>query len=238
MLNDIKCQVCNKNFTPQKITTRFCSTTCCNKSRGFFFKNPMFCEWCKKKIDRPCPSKNHRFCSKHCEMEWRRKDRIEIECKICHKKFMVTPTVLKNGRKFCSRKCMGVEVRNTHWNYSPQYRSFGECAMVCLLRKNYPLLKIVPNERVQLEGFEIDIWLPELNAGIEYNGQHHFKPVYGEKVFVKTKKSDAAKKAIAARKGIKMVYIFPDGTVSKTSKTKIKTMFVNCCKEVGLNEPT
>ena len=235
MLNIIKCQVCNNEFE-QKQGAIFCSYACSNKSRGFFFTNPVFCEWCKKKIDRPSPSKTHRFCSKQCEMDWKRKDRVEIECRVCKKKLMIQPS--QKNRKYCSRKCMGVVVRETHRGFCPQYRSYGECAMVVLLKKNYPQLDLIPNDRIQLDGFEMDIWIPSLKTGIEYNGQHHFKPVYGEKVFKKTQNSDKAKKAISHRKGLKLIYVFPDGTVSKTTKTKIQNLFMKCCKDLKLETPT
>ena len=81
---------------------------------------------------------------------------------------------------------MGVGIKKSYVKRKPQYRSYGECAIVCLLRKNYPNIKIETSNREQLNGYEIDIWLPELNVGIEYNGPHHFKPVYGENIFNKT----------------------------------------------------
>ena len=110
--------------------------------------------------------------------------------------------------------------------------------MVCYLRKNYPTLDVQTTNRSVLNGYEMDIWLPSLKVGIEYNGQHHFKPVYGEKVFAQTKDADAKKLQIATEKGIRLVYVFPNGTVSRTSKTKIKNLFLKCVADVGLDTPT
>jgi hypothetical protein len=121
---------------------------------------------------------------------------------------------------------------------SPQYRSFGECAIVHLLKKNYPTLNIQVSNRDQLNGYELDIWLPDLNIGIEYNGQHHFKPVYGEKIYEKTKQSDKKKNDIAIEKGIKIIYIIPDGSISHTSKNKIINLFKKCCCDLGFSNPS
>lgn len=233
----VNCQVCNKEFSkyPSQKKT-FCSCTCSNKSRGFYYKNQVKCEWCGKKINRPSPSKTHKFCSKKCEMDFKRKDRIEIECVICHKKMKVQPS--QKNRKYCSRKCMGVDVRKRMIWKSPQYRSYGECAIMVLLKKNYPDIDFIPNDRIQLNGFEIDIWIPLLKTGVEYNGQHHFKPVYGDKVFKKTRMADMSKYKLAKQKEINLVYVIPDGSVSKTSITKIKNMFLTCCKNIGLPIPT
>ncbi len=77
-----------------------------------------------------------------------------------------------------------------------------------------------------------------MKIGIEYQGQHHFKPVYGDKVFKRTIESDEKKLKIASEKDIKIVFIIPNGNVSKTMKTKIKNMFIKCCNDVGLSMPS
>lgn len=133
---------------------------------------------------------------------------------------------------------MGTTTRKRLMNHTPQYRSFGECAMVCYLRKNYPDLDIQTTNRSVLDGYEMDIWLPSLNVGIEYNGQHHFKPVYGEKVFEQTKRADAKKLQLAVEKGVRLVYVLPEGSLSRTSKTKTKNLFLKCVADVGLPTPT
>jgi hypothetical protein len=106
-----------------------------------------------------------------------------------------------------------------------------------LLRKNYPNIKIETSNREQLNGYEIDIWLPELNVGIEYNGPHHFKPVYGESIFNKTIESDKKKMEIAIEKNIKLVYIIQLKSISKSSKTILYELFKKCCNDIGLPNP-
>lgn len=235
----IKCQECNLEFSAAYKTRKFCSKQCSvtrsNRERGHFYNNRPLCECCQVEINRPSPSKTKRFCSKQCEGEFKRRSRIEVECQVCKKHFFATPTIAVN-RKFCSRKCMGVVVKERNKHSSPQWRSYGECGIVCLMRKNYPYA-VVPNDRQQLDGYEIDIWIPELRIGIEYNGQHHFKPVYGEKVFNRTKQSDKEKAHIAVEKGIKLVYVIPQGSVHKTAKQKLINLFIKCCEDAGLQQP-
>jgi len=232
-----KCKVCDTIFTPKRSDNVFCSIACANIASGTFFGNRPKCEQCGHEIDRPCPSKTHRFCSKTCEMEYRRRDRVTITCEICGTTFQCQKSRSKN-RRFCSRKCMGVDVKKRVINRTPQYRSFGECAIICLLRKNYPTLKVDGCNRDVLNGYELDIWLPELKVGIEYNGPHHYKPTYGIDVFEKTKASDARKREIAAEKNIRVITINANTNISRTSKTKISKMFDQCRQEIGLPPPT
>ena len=61
-----------------------------------------------------------------------------------------------------------------------------------------------------LEGMEIDIFLPEINLGIEYQGQQHFHPIRawgGKKSFEKLQERDARKKILCAQFGILLAEI-------------------------------
>lgn len=125
---------------------------------------------------------------------------------------------------------MGAAMKYRKVKLSPQYRSFGECAVACLLRKNYPELKVVTTDRTQLDGYEIDIWLPDIGVGIEYNGQHHYKPVYGNERFEKTKLADVTKHNIALSKNIKIVTIIAPKT--SRAKANIINVFKQCMGEI------
>lgn len=61
--------------------------------------------------------------------------------------------------------------------------------------------KIIRNDRVALSGLEIDVYLPEFNLGIEYNGDYWHKT---EKGMVRDRK----KKAMAKAKEIKLIYVW------------------------------
>ncbi len=63
---------------------------------------------------------------------------------------------------------------------------------------NYPQLKIIPNDRTILEGKEIDILLPDLNIGFEYDGIYWHKD---------RKQYDKEKDDLACNKGIILYHI-------------------------------
>ena len=63
---------------------------------------------------------------------------------------------------------------------------------------NYPQLKILPNDRTILEGKEIDILLPEINIGFEYDGIYWHKS---------RDEYDKAKDELAKHKGVIIYHI-------------------------------
>lgn len=231
------CQVCDASFSTNNLKQIYCSYSCANTGGSVVFMNKPTCKWCQQKFYRPSPSKNHTFCSKKCEFDFKRKDRVMVKCKLCEDTLYI-PQSQKNRRKFCSPACM--------WKYRKlhpiktrrSFRSYGECALACLLKKNYKELEIVTSDRQQLNGYELDIWIPKLKIGIEYNGPHHYKPVYGNDIFEKTIIADKNKQKIAAEKGIKIVYIIPNDNVRRGNISKVQTIFIKCCEDIGLESPT
>ena len=80
--------------------------------------------------------------------------------------------------------------------------------IVNLLKKEIPTIKIIKNDRVILEGKEIDILLPEYNIGIEFNGNlwHNENALIEKKqnpIFYHQNKS-----LLAKSKGIFLYHIF------------------------------
>lgn len=74
---------------------------------------------------------------------------------------------------------------------------------------------VVGRDRVQLDGMEIDIYLPEYRIGVEYcglywHGEHHKHSAYHKE------KAD-----LARSKGIKLVTIFEDEWLNASSKQKV-----------------
>jgi len=62
-----------------------------------------------------------------------------------------------------------------------------------------------------LEGLELDIFIPNLNIGIEYQGLQHFKAVKhwgGEEAFRRTHERDRRKKELSDLNNIKLAYFF------------------------------
>jgi len=60
-----------------------------------------------------------------------------------------------------------------------------------------------------LEGLELDIFIPHLNLGIEYQGLQHFEPVShwgGEEAFERTRERDIRKKHLCTLNNVRLVY--------------------------------
>ena len=60
-----------------------------------------------------------------------------------------------------------------------------------------------------LEGLELDIFIPHLNIGIEYQGIQHYKPIKhwgGEEALKKTKERDNKKRLLCVKNNITLIY--------------------------------
>jgi hypothetical protein len=78
-----------------------------------------------------------------------------------------------------------------------------------LVLQTFPQLKPISDDRETLNGLEIDIYIPSLKLGIEWNGIVHFKPIYGEEALRKTQYRDENKLKLANTLGINLIVI-PD----------------------------
>jgi hypothetical protein len=79
--------------------------------------------------------------------------------------------------------------------------------IICSL---YPGTRILHRARPHfLNGLELDIYLPDLSVGIEYQGAQHYQPVEhwgGDEAFRNTKSRDKNKKRLCKKHGIQIVY--------------------------------
>jgi len=76
---------------------------------------------------------------------------------------------------------------------------------------------IFPNDLVQhkvrpawLENLELDIWIPHLRIGIEYQGEQHYKPVShwgGQEAFEKQVERDKLKRKLCKANGVRLIEI-------------------------------
>lgn len=69
-----------------------------------------------------------------------------------------------------------------------------------------------------LEGLELDIYIPDLKIGIEYQGIQHYKPVKhwgGEEALRKCQERDIRKRKICKSLGIKIIYFTYDEDLSE-----------------------
>jgi hypothetical protein len=66
---------------------------------------------------------------------------------------------------------------------------------------------------------EMDVWIPSINTGIEYQDDSHFSPkLYGEKAYKACLRRDEEKRQVAKNKGINLIeipYMDWDGSKQK-----------------------
>lgn len=230
----LTCPSCQQNFNPYRDNPKAvcCSRSCSNTYRARNAAHPL-CAACGAIVFRPGKHRHDKaFCDKVCEALFRNQKK-EKPCETCGDVMLVTPTYFAK-RRFCGQKCAGIGNKLAMTTRKPQWRSYGECALVVLFRRNFPDLELITNERKTLGGFELDIFFPTLKAAVEFNGPHHFKPVYGPEMLAKTQRRDKEKRARALSQGIRIVEADCLKSISWTSKTIVYDLFSRACNELEL----
>ena len=111
--------------------------------------------------------------------------KVKIRCPKCHHEYKVKPNSFKQGSR-CPH-CEG---------------STGQRKLQSMLEIR-DLGSMVYNNRTILNGLELDIYYPELNIAIEYQGNYwHNRP--------ETKERDKRKKKLCKEKGIKLIEVWDD----------------------------
>lgn len=179
---------------------------------------PFLCPQCNTLFHRPKNVVQRRFgqkdnaqklfCSKQCQNNSQHK-KFEVNCSHCGNTIFRTPADYKDtksGRFFCNRACaasFNMKLRKK------SRRSKCEVLLFKLLRKQFPFLRMIPNDKTMLDGYEVDIAIPEIKLGIEWNGIVHFKPIYGQERLNKIQKRDADKQRKAVELGVQLM-VMPD----------------------------
>jgi hypothetical protein len=90
-------------------------------------------------------------------------------------------------------------------------------------------IDIIRNERSLIDGLEIDIWIPSLNIGIEYNGLYYHGEIFGNKdKLYHLRKLEKCEKA-----NIQLINIYEDEWIYKSDIVKSKLKHI-----LGLNTET
>jgi hypothetical protein len=87
-----------------------------------------------------------------------------------------------------------------------------ETLLYQLVCEIFPQKKIIRNYRPEILDFlELDIFIPDLCIGIEYQGIQHFEPVDhwgGKKALIKVKERDLKKKELCFQSDITLIYFY------------------------------
>ena len=197
------CKQCGKQFTEKysKYSSGdFCSLSCAHRySRSFISKELQknISNKVKKyyKINphpntgKPSPRKGQII-------------RVDWKCPMCGKIIKLIPSEAKK-RKFCSGTC-----RNIHNNKNIcGQTSKAENLLYNEIIKNFPKLNVIKNDRKTLNGLELDIYIPELKLGIEWNGIFHYKDVRKNNSLEKIQKKDVLKEKLCKDMNIDLIVV-------------------------------
>jgi predicted nucleic acid-binding Zn ribbon protein len=174
-----------------------------------------------QKHDKKRMSLKNCFCSQSCYDLHRTALTITTQCLTCGRNVIKTPSERRaspSGNYFCSKSCAAVF---NNKKKKKSRRSKCEIMLCGMLKDKFPALNILPNDKTMLDGLEIDIGIPVLKLGIEWNGVVHFKPIYGFAKLSRVQTIDAEKQKIATQKGIHLIVV-PDLV---STKEKVKEAF-------------
>lgn len=126
------CELCNKEFKPNKRGQIYCSRVCSNKSRAKG-KKTVKCNYCNKDIVRyPSEILDKNYCSKTCLKSFIKENhQTTVKCNICGKEFVRQKShadkVLNN---YCSYECSakGFSKNHTGENHPGFLNTYTECA--------------------------------------------------------------------------------------------------------------
>ena len=148
------------------------------------------------------------FCNVKCFGKFICK-KITTKCGYCNKSIIKDQHQIKkskSGKAFCNHSCSASYNNKLKRKFR---RSKIEAKFYNLLVKEFPSLDILSNDKTMLDGYEVDISIPELKLAIEWNGIVHFKPIYGKTKLDNIQTRDAEKLKIASNKNINLIVI-PD----------------------------
>lgn len=117
------------------------------------------------------------FCSIKCRYGFQEKGK-EFPCAWCLTIVSKTPAELRKTKAnvFCSKTC------SAHFNNrnkkSGTRRSKLESFIEEKILAEMPYLQLLCNSK-KLLGYELDFYFPQLKLAIEFNGIHHFQPIFG-----------------------------------------------------------
>lgn len=138
-----------------------------------------------------------------------KKERIRTRCSYCDQPLCKDRKHLRNsksGRMYCSQSCSALHRHKMGW-CDAKVRSKPEIMLFEALVERFPNLTIIPNDKVVLDGLEMDIYVKEAKLCVEWNGRYHYEPIYGDEKFLKRQENDIKKSLLCREKGIRMLVI-------------------------------
>ncbi len=171
------------------------------------YKTKTVCEYCQETYQKETydfKRTKRNFCSKKCRGLADR-NQVEVECANCGEMVKRDPSHFKKTKNsFCGSSCSATFNNKLK---RKSRRSKIEAKFYNLIVKEFPDLNILSNDKTMLDGYEVDVAIPELKLAIEWNGIVHFKPIYGQTKLDNVQSRDADKLKIASNKDINLIVI-------------------------------
>ncbi len=194
---------------------------------------PVQCKQCKKTFYiskhniqnalNPKKSDTFDFCSRKCHGDSTRKSK-KVTCKTCGESFLKKLSVIKiTNSNYCSVQCSySGNKKNFQIKSALSHRSKLEIYLGEQIKNYYVNLKLVTNDREQLDGLELDFYFPEISLAIELNGIFHYQPIFGQEQFDKQIERDGCKFILCGQKNIALAIIDSSSCKKITLKAKDK----------------
>ncbi len=225
------CQSCGSEYLSLNFK-KWCSEECYLKRKGANVRGQSIienCLLCKNKVLKYKSQiiSGNIFCNSKCSGLFNAKKignklrkEIHVKCKNCSFNFIIKPanlfnreTKLPHKNKFCSKKCNGTYLANQKLgihdpnnNYTKNRSSLEEF-LEEKIRKNLPYLELELNNRSLLNGYELDLYIPEIKMAIEINGIIHIKKIYKNQNLEKIQKKDKFKIEKCKELGVDLIII-------------------------------
>jgi len=145
------------------------------------------------------------FCSQSCKNEYHGYGSKNCKCANCGEVVKRdNRQIAKTKHSFCNKSCAATFNNKLK---RKSRRSKIEAKFYNMLEQEFPSLDLSANDKTMLDGYEVDVAIPELQLAIEWNGIVHFKPIYGQTKLDKIQGRDAEKLKIASNKNINLIVI-------------------------------
>lgn len=222
-----QCTNCQKEFLtlPSKLKRNklgvFCTKECYDYYRKYKWRKiQMTCPVCKnsftiKNNTYTYYKKQNRsqdkifYCSRKCAGESQKNEsskQYNISCDYCGATCTRTGLQMRiSSLHFCNGSCRASYFAK-HNKLGGQ-RSLLEEKIDQHIKAKFPNLQYKVNDRDELNGFELDFYIPALRLGIEINGPAHYKPIYGDESLLKVQKHDLIKQKMCDTKQIRLITI-------------------------------
>lgn len=227
------CETCKLEFSKSNFK-KWCSEECYNKRKGAFSSersiigNCLLCNERVLKYKSQIVSGNI-FCNSKCSFDFNKlklfeklKKQITLKCENCHIIFTRRKSKTMNrdtnkGNKFnhyfCSKHCKGTfesKLEKGIFDKTCTFiknRSSLEEFLEEKIKRNLPYLKLELNDRAILNGYELDLYIPEIKFAIEVNGPHHIRKIYKNQNLERIQDRDKYKIKKCKELGIELIVI-------------------------------